>query len=201
MKAFRTRRCLVFSFLLVLTGVAVLLALPPAADSRSSSRLERLLEKSDFSAAGKAEIERAYNGCLKAGASRRDTLKIVEFCMKGDFGASQITRLLMVCTRLELASLPAETFWLKIREGVAKDVEPDDIVRAAEESAVLLNRAARIFNQLVIDGFEVDDRDELIPAMAEALAKGRSEGEIKGIITEILEDDGRQRKIRRALLR
>jgi hypothetical protein len=194
-------RRLVIVILLLAGAAAAVLTMPPAADSRGSSRLERLLEESGYSQPEKDAIERAYKGCLKAGIREREVLKLVGFSLDGDFRGEHVSRLLAVFARLELASLPLEPARLKVREGVAKGVEPADIVSAAEQSALMLNRAARIFNQLVIDGFDVGDRDDLLGAMAEALTHGKDEGEIRNIIAGVLEDGGSPRKIRRALLR
>jgi hypothetical protein len=63
----------------------------------------------------------------------------------------------------------------------------------------MLNQAKLILNSLVLQGFSVDDRDEVLPDLAAALEAGRKPEEAREILTEALRSGDRPGSIRRKL--
>ena len=165
--------------------------------------LERAVEDEGYGASEISQVARAYGAALKAGQDRRDTIDLVKICIEGDFGSRQLVRVLMIYAQLELAELPDEEFVSKVQEGVAKGIPAMKVLAAAERRALMLKSAENILNGLVLEGYDVDDRDreELLPTVAEALESGKGEREVRKILISSLEDGENLRKIRRTLLR
>lgn len=163
--------------------------------------LERLLEDTAFSAAEYEQVAKSFSAAVKAGQDRGDIADLVESCLEGEFTAAQVVRVLKLSAQLELSGLPAESFFLKVQEGVAKGVEAARVVGAAERQALMLKKSDNILNGLLLQGVEIDDPEELLPAVAEALGSGRSEREVREIIIKSSAEGESQRKLSRRLLR
>jgi hypothetical protein len=163
--------------------------------------LEKLLEKESISAPASKGILRAYQSALRVDIEGRDIFPLVESCLEEGFSASAIERVLSVAIQLQLSGLPLESYIDKVREGIAKRVPANRILQVAERTALSLKRAGNLLNQIVIAGHDVEDRDDLLPAVAEALEAGKKEGEIREIIVRGLEAGDRTSRIRRALFR
>ena len=73
------------------------------------------------------------------------------------------------------------------------------VLQVAEKRALALNNARQIVNDAVLDGLEVDDRDELCTDVAKALESGMAAGEVRRILAEAREGDGGIGAIRRKL--
>jgi uncharacterized protein YcgL (UPF0745 family) len=185
---------------------AALLLVISAGVSTASPRyrkLDSLLEKEGISASQRVQIDRSYGAVLKAGGDKRETLSLVESCLEGGFGGPQIARVLTLLAQLELSDLPVESYSSKIHEGVAKRVPVPKILAAAGRQALTLKNAENILNALVLEGYdiEVDDREALMPLVAEALYSGKTLREVRDILTSSLDGEENLRKIRRKLLR
>ena len=189
----------------VSAGVSLLavlcLLVPPASAGRAERDLERIFERSDFSVSARAQVGRAYEAALAAGAGRREARDLLETGLEGGFSGPQAARLLTLLAQLELSDLPCEEFVSKVEEGVSKGVEPSRVLAAAERRALSLKRAENVVRSLVLHGHDADELRDLIPEIATALESGVREGELKGTILEALEDGERIGKIRRKLLR
>jgi len=185
----------------VLVGIALFAGefVAPAAGATTNRALERLLGKSMFSADEGTRMQRAFAAALQAGVDDRDALALVEACVEGEFDASQILRMLSIAAQLALERLPVNGFVAKTEEGVSKRVAADRIVQVAERRALMLNKAKTILNSLVLEGFSVDDRDELLPDLAEALEAGRKPDEARAILSEALQSGEGTGSIRRKL--
>ena len=186
---------------LALVGIAFLagsFAAPVASDSTSRA-LERVLAKGMFSADEGTRMQRAFSAARQAGVEERDALSLVETCVEGEFDASQSLRLLSIAAQLALEKLPVDGFIAKVEEGVSKRVSADRVVQVAERRALMLNKARLLLNSLVLEGFSVDDRDELLPDLAEALEAGRKPDEARAILSEALRSGERTGAIRRKL--
>ena len=171
----------------------------PAAGETKSRALERVLAKSMFNADEGARIQRAFAAARQARVDERDALVLVETCIEGEFDASQTLRMLSIVSQLALEKLPVEGFIAKVEEGVSKRADADRVVQVAERRALMLNQARLMLNSLVLQGFSIDDRDELLPDLAAALEAGRTPGEARAILTEALESGERIGSIRRKL--
>jgi predicted RNase H-like HicB family nuclease len=171
----------------------------PAVGGTNSRALERVLAKSMFSADEGARMQRAFAAARQAGVEERDALSLVETCVEGEFDASQALRMLSIAAQLALEKLPVEGFIAKVEEGVSKRVDADRVVQVAERRALSLNKAKLILNSLVLQGFKIDDRDELLPDLAAALEAGRAPDEARAILSEALESGERIGSIRRKL--
>jgi hypothetical protein len=75
-------------------------------------------------------------GDIKAEADR-----IISLCLKNNLSAADIDQLLQSVRAADAASLPTENIVLKIEEGLAKQVEPSLIARAAEVRLDYLRQA------------------------------------------------------------
>jgi len=188
----------VFALLLGAALLAGAFAGESAGESRNRA-LERLISQGMFNPDGGARIERSFASALRAGVRESDALALVEACVSGEFDAAQTQRVLSVAAQLALERLPVEGFLAKVEEGVSKGVAPDAIVQAAERRGLALNKARLILNSLVLEGVSVDDRDELLPDLAEALEAGRSPEEARVILSDALRDGERAGAIRRKL--
>jgi hypothetical protein len=171
----------------------------PAVGGTNSRALERVLAKSMFSADEGARMQRAFAAARQAGVEERDALSLVETCVEGEFDASQALRMLSIAAQLALEKLPVDGFIAKVEEGVSKRVDADRVVQVAERRALSLNKAKLILNSLVLQGFKIDDRDELLPDLAAALEAGRAPDEARAILSEALESGERIGSIRRKL--
>jgi hypothetical protein len=190
-----------------LPALAALLLLAGAAggpaEASRSRKLDRLLEETNISDAVMAQLNRSYSAVLKAGGDSRDTLALVEICLEGGFEGPQIIRVLSLLAQLELSGLPPESYSSKIHEGVAKRVPVAKILAAAERQALMLKNAENILNTLVLQGYDlgVDDQEELLPTVAEALYSGKTLREVREILVSSLEEGDDLRRVRRKLLR
>jgi hypothetical protein len=152
-----------------------------------------------FSDADAAQIERGFRAALQADVREGDAADMVENCVKGGFSSPQVQRALSLLTQLSLEHLPTAGFAAKIEEGVAKRVQPDRVLQVAERRALMLKRAKALVNGLVLDGYALDDRDELLPDIAGALEAGSGEDELRRLMTGILQEGGGVGDIRRKL--
>jgi hypothetical protein len=184
-----------------LLGVALLAGLfaAPVAGETKNRALERLVAKGMFSADEGARLQRAFASARQAGVEERDALSLVETCVEGEFDASQALRMLSIAAQLALEKLPVDGFIAKVEEGVSKRVSADRVVQVAERRALMLNKARLILNSLVLQGFSIDDRDELLPDLAAALEAGRSADSARAILSEALQSGERTGSIRRKL--
>lgn len=194
------RRCSSRCFA-ILPAIGLLLALSAgtAGGEVRNRALERALSKGGYSADEGARVQRAFAAALEARVGEREALALVEACVDGRFGASQTQRLLSVAAQLALEGLPVDGFVDKVEEGVSKRVSPEAVSQAAERRALMLNKSKQILNGLVLQGFSIDDRDELLPDLAEALEAGRAPEEARSILTEALREGERPGSIRRKL--
>ena len=192
-------------FLPLLAGVAVVLCGVLLSDiSGAASRyrkLDRVLADTAFTDAQKASISRAYGSVVGAGGDRREALDLVKACLEGEFQARQVVRILSLTAQLELAGLPAEEFVHKVKEGVAKGIEGKKILEVAERRALSLRKATNLLNRLILDGYEIDDRELLLTAVAEALEEGKKEKQLRERIIRGLEKGESARRIGRAIYR
>jgi len=161
--------------------------------------LERVISTGLFSADEGTRLQRAFSAAHQAGVEEHDALKLVEVCVSGEFDASQTMRMLSIAAQLALEHLPVDGFIAKVEEGVSKRVAPDRVVQAAERRGLMLNKAKQILNTLILQGFVIDDRDELLADLAEALEAGRSPSEAEAIISDALKAGERPGAIRRKL--
>lgn len=185
---------------ILVTGVFLSAALQVTAASRGGNRnLEKIIKNSAFNDSEAAQIARAFKVAVDADVDDRDALAIVELCADGEFAADQVVRVLTVATQLSLEGLPIDLFVLKIKEGVSKSREPGQIVQVAESRALQLNQASKLLKQAVFDGISSRDREELLPDIAEALASGMDQAEIREILLEAARDGDSPRAIRRKL--
>lgn len=173
----------------------------PAASPAADRRLERVLEDVSYDERGLEAVDRAYRAAVRAGLDRRDMLSLVKLCVEGDFEADQTARVLTIAAQLSLAGLPCEGFESKIKEGVAKNVEPIRILAAGEQWALAVNRAKNVLNSLVLQGYDIGDDEELLSSVARAFETGKDEKEVREVLVPALEDGDNTRKIRRRLLR
>lgn len=194
----KTAWCRILSALFAAALLGATLAGTAAGASRNRA-LERLLEKGMYSAADGRNIQRAFSAAEEADVDERDALSLVEVCIDGEFDAPQIQRVLAVAAQLALEGLPVEGYIAKIEEGVSKGVPADRVVQAAERRGLALNKAKLILNSMVLQGFSADDRDELLPDLAEALEAGRTPEDAAAILTEALEAGDSPGAIRRKL--
>lgn len=171
----------------------------PAAAQTTNRALERIVAKGRFSAEEGTRLQRAFSTARQAGVEERDALALVESCVEGGFDASQALRMLSIAAQLALEKLPVDGFIAKIEEGVSKRVEADRVVQVAERRALMLNKAKLIINSLVLQGFSIRDRDELLPDLAAALEAGRNPDEARAILEEALQSGERTGSIRRKL--
>lgn len=193
-----------FRFLVVpaiLVGIALLagaFAAPVAGETKNRA-LERLVAKAMFSADEGARMQRAFAAARQAGVEEREALSLVEACIDGEFDAPQALRMLSIASQLALEKLPVEGFIAKVEEGVSKRVDADRVVQVAEHRALMLNKARLILNSLVLQGFSIDDRDELLPDLAAALEAGRSPDDARAILVESVQSGESAGSIRRKL--
>ena len=162
--------------------------------------LEKVLERYDLEARQAEQIKRFYALALRAGADRKDTLSLVETCFEGGFNFSQVNRILTLIAQLKLADLPVEGFISKVSEGIAKGISSEKVIQVAERRALMLKKADNLLNNLVLDGVELEDPEELIQDVAEALESGSSTRKVVKVITESVEDGERTDRIRKELL-
>ena len=196
-KSVNTARGLLF---LVVAALVVLLV--GTAWARGSLRdVEKLLADEGISAGQGAGIARIYRSALGVDVRGRSLYGLVESCLEGDFDATSIERVLSVVVQLQLSNLPLDDYISKIREGVAKGIPAARILQVAERKALLLKRGGNLLNQIVVAGHEIDDREEILLAVAEALEAGRSEQEIRDILIGGIEKGERTSRIVRALFR
>ena len=184
----------------VLGAAALLTALSldfVGAETRNRG-LQRLLER-NFTAEQSLQIERGYRAAQQAGLQERRILDLVETCVDADFEAPAIARMLSLAAQLNLERLPVESFVAKIEEGIAKRVPPERVLQAAERRALMLNRARTIVNGAVLEGFDLRDRDEILPDVAAALEAGVSAEAIRRILVDSLEAGDGVGDIRRKL--
>lgn len=184
-----------------LVGIAILagaFAAPLAAESTNRA-LERIVAKGMFSADEGTRMQRAFAAARQAGVAEREALALVETCVAGEFDGSQALRMLSIASQLALEKLPVEGFIAKVEEGVSKRVPADRVVQVAERRALMLNKAKLILNALVLQGFTIDDRDELLPDLAAALEAGRTPDEARAILSEALKSGEHTGSVRRKL--
>lgn len=184
-----------------IVGAAVLVAVfaAPAAGETTNRALDRVVAQGKFSADERTRMQRAFSAARQAGVEERDALSLVESCVEGEFDASQTLRLLSISAQLALEKLPVDGFITKIEEGVSKRVPADRVVQVAERRALMLNKAKLIINSLVLQGFAIEDRDELLPDLAAAIEAGRSPEDARTILSDALRDGERSGAIRRKL--
>jgi hypothetical protein len=187
--------CSALAGALFLAGVLV----SPAAGQTTNRSLERIVAKGMFSADEGARLQRAFAAARQARVDERAALGLVETCVEGEFDALQTLRMLSIVAQLALEKLPVEGFISKVEEGVSKRVPADRVVQVAERRALMLNKAKLILNSLVLQGFAIDDRDELLPDLAAALEAGRTTEEAGKILSEALQSGERAGSIRRKL--
>jgi hypothetical protein len=185
----------------LVAGLLLLSGGGPAWGRGGLSDLEKLLEENVVSPQATEGILRVYQSALRVDIKGRDIFPLVESCLEEEFSASAIERVLSVAIQLQLSGLPLESYIDKVREGIAKRVSADRILQVAERTALSLKRAGNLLNQIVVAGHDVDDRDELLPAVAEALEAGKREEEIRKVIVRGLEEGDSTGRIRRALFR
>jgi hypothetical protein len=171
----------------------------PAAGETTSRALERVLAKGMFGTDEGVRLQRAFASARQAGVEERDALRLVAACVEGEFDALQTLRMLSIGSQLALESLPVEGFISKVEEGVSKRVSADRVVQVAERRALMLNKAKLLLNALILQGIAAEDRDELLPDLAEALEAGRSPEEARAILSEALQTGERAGSIRRKL--
>jgi len=185
----------------VVLGAAVLLTALSldfvGAETRNRG-LQRLLER-NFTAEQSLQIERGYRAAQQAGLQERRILDLVETCVDADFEAPAVARILSLAAQLNLERLPVESFVAKIEEGIAKRVPPERVLQAAERRALMLNRARTIVNGAVLEGFDLRDRDEILPDVAAALEAGVGAEAIRRILVDSLEAGDGVGDIRRKL--
>lgn len=170
---------------------------PPPCPARARGA-EGLIE-ARFPPEGRDQVARAYRAAVKAGMRERQAADLLEACLDGEFEAGQTARVLTLAAQLSLEGLPTESFAAKIAEGVAKGAPADRVVQVAERRAQLLNRARLILNGLLLEGLDVDGREDLLQDVAEAMEAGRSPEEARGILAEALREGERIGEIRRKL--
>lgn len=168
-----------------------------AGDARNRS-LERLLGGA-YGQGDVAMVQSAFASALRAGVRERDALEFVEPCVSGQFTAPLIARVLSISAQLQLEQLPLASVLAKVEEGVSKRVDPERIVQAAERRALGLAKAKVLINALVLQGLQVEDRDELLLDVAAALEAGRSPEKAREILAEALKEGESSGSIRKKL--
>ncbi len=167
---------------LVATALLAGVLCSPAAGETTNRSLERIVVKGMFSAEEGARLQRAFATARQAGVEERDALALVQAGVEGEFDAAQTLRVLSIVAQMALEKLPVEGFIAKVEEGVSKRIPADRVVQVAERRALMFNKAKSILNSLVIQGFPVDDRDELLPDLAAALEAGRTPEQARAIL-------------------
>lgn len=171
----------------------------PAAGESTNRALERVVKKGTFSAEEGTRLQRAFASARQAGVEEREALSLVKTCVEGEFDASQVLRMLSIASQLALEELPVDGFIAKVEEGISKRIPADRVVQVAERRALMYNNAKLMLNSLVLEGFSVKDRDELLPDLAVALETGRKPDEARAILSEALQSGESTGSIRRKL--
>lgn len=192
-------RALFHRVLGALITVALVAAVATASGASRNRALEKVLAGTTYGAADASRVQSAFAAALQAGVKEREALEFVEVCVSGRFDAAQLARVLSIAAQLRLERFPVDGVLTKIEEGVSKRVAPDRIVQAAERRGLMLARAKGIINALVLQGLEIDNRDELLPDLAAALEAGRSPEEARAILSKALEAGEGSGSIRRKL--
>lgn len=190
----------------LLAGVAVLALFLSASGGTAWGKgslrdLDRLLAGEEVGAVDGKRITAAYRSALKVGIEGDTLFPLVRSSVRAGFSTLHLERILSLAMQLQLSGLPLDDFVDKVREGVAKGADPEKVVKAAERKALALKKAENLINQILLAGYEIDDSEELLPAVAEALESGTKEKKIRLVITSGLEKGDSTGRIRRRLFR
>jgi hypothetical protein len=190
----------------ILGGIAVLAlslsAFGGTAWGKGSLRdLENLLAREEVGKVEGMRITAAYRSALRVGIEGKTLFSLVESSVKAEFEPVRIERILSLASQLQLSGLPLDDFVDKVREGVAKRADPEEVVRAAEHKALALKAAENLVRQIQLAGYEMRDSDKLLPAVAEALESGKKGSEIRRIIISGIKEGDSTSRIRRRLFR
>lgn len=180
-------------------AVAAALLLTAATAGARGRGLERVLGEK-YAPEAAAAVTSAFRAAVSAGLPERDATALVQACVEGEFPADRIVRALALAAQLTLEGLPAEGFAAKIEEGVAKRVDPDRVLAAAERRALAMNEANRILKGLVLEGLLEDDPGDLVADVAQAV-EASGAAEVRERLAEALRDGARWSEIRRRLFR
>jgi hypothetical protein len=136
-------------------------------------------------------IERAYVAAVQAGISEDALLPFVEDILRHKLDCGQMVRVLDVTTRLRQADLPYFVVFSKVREGVAKEAPPAQVVEAAEAKFKTLSESRDVLASLAALGYRTRDSQNAAVVVSSYIEKGYTPAEIVSQIRDKGIDGGR----------
>lgn len=156
---------------------ALCLLIPPAsAQNRSMEELCRLhgIGQEEHL----ARIGEAYAAARKAGIGEQELLPFLEDILKHKLDCPQMVRVLYAATTLREEGLPYYAVFSKVREGVAKEAAPAQVVEAAELKLKTLYSSRDVLISLTADEYEIRDFQNAAVIVSSYIEKGYSPDEI-----------------------
>jgi hypothetical protein len=106
---------------------------------------------------------------LESGIPFEDTKKIIENSIEESFDAYSVKKVFDVILETQQDGLPTEPLINKVNEGFAKNVNKSIIISAISTKAENLKKANEILNEVLQEGFGINDEEEMIGILADSL--------------------------------
>lgn len=130
------------------------------------------------------DLVRAYRGAVNIGISPKRMQSAIEKALSQDMDLKYLIRAISLITNAALDGLPAGPMLNKFSEGLAKNVDGEDIVEAMEDRAVKLKKARQILSVLIYEDKHLEELDLILIAVASALERGARERTIEKVFKD-----------------
>jgi len=128
------------------------------------------------------QIKNGARQIIRLGVKRRHVVKVTKRMIKNNFEEEQILAAFDVLIATRKKGLPEDPLMDKLNEGIAKEVQPGQIIQAMEKVRVRYETASRYAKMLSGDEDHIED---MITEIAECMAAGIDAGDIGKVVEEL----------------
>lgn len=165
--------------LFLLPSLLVSLILFGASPSYAQKSVDSLCRLHGIS--GESEVVRirnAYLSAIAAGIPEAELEPFTEDILRHKLDCAQMVRVIQASTRLRKKGLPYFVVFSKVREGVAKQAPPAQVVEAAESKLNSLSVSRDVLESLKSMGYRVRDFQNAAVVLSSYIEKGYTGPEI-----------------------
>ncbi|HMC82509.1 MAG TPA: hypothetical protein VKL61_04685 [Candidatus Polarisedimenticolia bacterium] len=163
--------------------------------------LSRTLETADLSSEAKALVRAKAVETIRVGIPESEVAGLVQRGVGRGVEAGELGRLLEVVAEAKRQGLPVGPVLDKVKEGLAKRVPPERIVSVASRISEELVTSRDLIRQAERDGVRVKkarERERAIEAVADALGRGISPGEVQELSRHVSRREGAMSRLEMA---
>lgn len=157
------------TLLTIFTFVISVFSAEEATIDEQIEQLKSIIDSSSYSAFQSSMILNSAQDLLESGIPFEDTKKIIENSIEESFDAYSVKKVFDIILETQQDGLPTEPLINKVNEGFAKNVNKSTIISAISTKAENLKKANEILNEVLQEGFGINDEEEMIGILADSL--------------------------------